>query len=455
MREAKLLSIRKVTQDNMGKNTAGVDGVSKLNSKERLQILAKININGKASPIKRVWIPKPGKKEKRPLAIPTILDRIKQHLVKLALEPQWEAKFEKHCYGFRPGRNAQDAITQVANCLRTDARYILDADIRKCFDRINHETLVEKVNSSHKISKQLTAWLKAGILDPDISFNPITNEAGTPQGGIVSPLLANIALHGMEIYILDRYNKMNSSLNKGEKFAKQFLHIIRYADDFLIIHPNLSALIKIKVIVSEFLSNIDLELNEEKTKIRNSLNTITYNNETLKPGVEFLGVFFRLYNSKSSPNTVKSKGKTLKKLRYIPSSNAINNHLDDIRIEIKKFRGAPQHTLIARLNPKIQGWTAYYRYIHSTQSFNYCDHRVVLLLINWCNSRHRNMPKDKSIWKYFMRHKNFKWTFGYMRHEIYPVVLTRHVNRKIINYNKVEGDYSPYSMENMDKIRNF
>ena len=142
MKEAKLLSIRKVTQENKGKRTAGVDNVNKLNSRQRIEILEKVNIDGKASAIIRVWIPKPGKKEKRPLGIPTILDRIKQQLVKLALEPQWEAKFENNSYGFRPGRSTMDAIRQIQSCLKFDERFILDADIRKCFDRINHDVLV-------------------------------------------------------------------------------------------------------------------------------------------------------------------------------------------------------------------------------------------------------------------------------------------------------------------------
>lgn len=267
MKEAKLLSIRKVTQDNKGKKTAGIDGLKKLNAKQRLEILDKINIDGKASAILRVCIPKPGKKEKRPLGIPTILDRIKQHLVKLALEPQWESKFEQHSYGFRPGRNCMDAIRQIQNCLKLEERFILDADIKKCFDRINHDVLVNKVNTSPKISKQLYSWLKAGILDPDISPDPITNDRGTPQGGIVSPLLSNIALHGMEDVIKSRYREINKSLPKEEKYRVTYFNFIRYADDFVIIHPSHKAVVEFKKVISEFLSEIGLALNEEKTKI--------------------------------------------------------------------------------------------------------------------------------------------------------------------------------------------
>ncbi len=147
-RAAKLLAVRRVTQDNRGKRTAGVDGVKALTPPQRLRLAHAIRLPTKARPVRRVWIPKPGTNEQRPLGIPTMADRASQALLKLALEPEWEAKFEPNSYGFRPGRSAHDAIEAIHNALRWKAKYVLDADIAKCFDRINQEALLRKLNTT-------------------------------------------------------------------------------------------------------------------------------------------------------------------------------------------------------------------------------------------------------------------------------------------------------------------
>jgi RNA-directed DNA polymerase len=192
---ARVLAVRRVSQDNQGKKTAGVDGVKSLTPKKRLTMVEKLKLGTKVKPTRRVWIPKPGKDEKRPLGIPTMYDRALQALVKQALEPEWEAKFEPNSYGFRPGRSCHDAIEAIFNSIRLKEKYVLDADISKCFDKINHEKLLEKLNTFPTLRKQIRAWLKAGYMDGKELFP--SNE-GTPQGGVISPLLANIALHGME-----------------------------------------------------------------------------------------------------------------------------------------------------------------------------------------------------------------------------------------------------------------
>jgi RNA-directed DNA polymerase len=192
---ARALAVRRVTQDNTGKKTAGVDGKKSLSPEARLKLVNKLKLGSKVRPTRRVWIPKPGTEEKRPLGIPTMEDRALQALVKLALEPEWEALFEPNSYGFRPGRSCQDAIGAIFNCIRYKNKYVLDADIAKCFDKIDHEALLKKLNTSPTIRRQVRAWLKAGVMDGKQLFP--TSE-GTPQGGVISPLLANIALHGME-----------------------------------------------------------------------------------------------------------------------------------------------------------------------------------------------------------------------------------------------------------------
>jgi RNA-directed DNA polymerase len=192
---ARALAVRRVTQDNQGKKTAGVDGLKSLSPKQRLDLVTKLRLGTKASPTRRVWIPKPGTEEKRPLGIPTMNDRALQALVKLALEPEWEARFEPNSYGFRPGRSCHDAIGAIFDSIRFKAKYVLDADIAKCFDRISQEKLLAKLNTFPTLRRQVRSWLKAGVMDGKELFP--TSE-GTPQGGVISPLLANIALHGME-----------------------------------------------------------------------------------------------------------------------------------------------------------------------------------------------------------------------------------------------------------------
>ena len=198
---AKMIAVRQVTQQNQGKKTAGVDGVKALTPKSRLKLVSQIKVTKKAkakprsvarheATTRRVWIPKPLRDEKRPLGIPTIHDRALQGLIKQSLEPEWEAYMETNSYGFRPGRGCHDAIGAIFISIKQKPKWVLDADIAKCFDRINHSALLEKLKSTSSIRRQIRAWLKAGVMDQGTWQN---TEAGTPQGGVISPLLANIA----------------------------------------------------------------------------------------------------------------------------------------------------------------------------------------------------------------------------------------------------------------------
>jgi RNA-directed DNA polymerase (EC 2.7.7.49) len=226
---AKCIAVRRVTQDNQGKNTAGIDGIKSLNPKQRMNLVGKLKLTNKAKPTRRVHIPKPGTTETRPLGIPTINDRALQALVKLAMEPEWEALFEPNSYGFRPGRSCHDAIEAIYLSIRQKHKYVLDADISKCFDRINHKALIDKLHTYPTLSRLIKTWLKAGYMDGKELFH--TNE-GTPQGGVISPLLANIALHGME----ERVKQYAETLKGGKRANRESLNLIRYADDFVIIH---------------------------------------------------------------------------------------------------------------------------------------------------------------------------------------------------------------------------
>ena len=205
----KLISVRRVTTENKGKRTPGLDQKVYLTPSKKYKLARILQIDGKAAPIRRVWIPKPGRVEKRPLGIPTIQDRAKQMIVLMALEPEWEAQFEPNSYGFRPGRSCQDAVEAIFLTHRktpnktSDQRFIIDADLKGCFDNINHTYLLKKLKTFPAIYLQIKAWLEAGIfegmvLSPDNYSQIAPNISGTPQGGIISPLLCNIALHGIE-----------------------------------------------------------------------------------------------------------------------------------------------------------------------------------------------------------------------------------------------------------------
>ncbi len=197
---AKFLATRRVTQDNKGKKTAGVDGKASLSKAKRIALAMNLSMDETSMPLRRVWIPKQDKKTLRPLGIPTIRDRAKQTLVKMALEPEWEAKFDPNKYGFRPARSCQDAIEGIFKAIKTKQAYVLDADISGCFDNINHKALLKKINTSPKIQRVIKRWLKSGIIDKKVFTR---TDKGTPQGGTISPLLANIALNGMEKDIKD------------------------------------------------------------------------------------------------------------------------------------------------------------------------------------------------------------------------------------------------------------
>ncbi|MDT9266248.1 MAG: reverse transcriptase domain-containing protein [Limnospira sp. PMC 1293.21] len=280
---ARLLAVRRVTQDNQGKKTAGVDGMRAISPRQRFEIVENIKGNLKAKPLRRVWIPKPGRDEKRPLGIPTIQDRARQALVKSALEPEWESRFESTSYGFRPGRSAHDAISRIFQSINKGGYYILDADIAKCFDRINHEHLLSKIHCPSSLKRDLKQWLKAGVLDNGVFED---TEAGTPQGGVISPLLANIALDGMIRFIEKLYPKKKNVAQAT---------IIRYADDFVVISPSLEIIEQCKTAISEWLKPVGLEIKPEKTRICHTLKRIEYDGKTEEPGFDFLGFNIRQY----------------------------------------------------------------------------------------------------------------------------------------------------------------
>ena len=439
---AKCLAVRRVTQDNTGKKTAGVDGLKSLTPKQRLNLVNNLNLGSKASPTRRVWIPKPGREEKRPLGIPTMKDRALQALVKLALEPEWEARFEPNSYGFRPGRSCHDAIEAIFLTIKQKAKYVLDADIARCFDCIDHSALLKKMDTFPILRRQIGAWLKAGVID-DKQLLP-TSE-GTPQGGVISPLLANIALHGME----ERINKFvetcdlkrsDGRYQLAKRNKRDSISLIRYADDFVILHEDLTVVQGCREIISEWLMDMGLELKPSKTRLTHTLE----GHEEEKPGFNFLGFHIRQYPAGKYTTGKNPYGKPLGfKTIITPSKEKCKEHYQQISEVIESHKATPQSALIGRLNPIIKGWANYYSTKVSSKTFSKMDVRIYTKLKSWATHRHRNKGQKWIADKYWKTIGGDNWVFATRQGEKIPR-LRKHSATKIIRYVKVKGDASPY-----------
>jgi RNA-directed DNA polymerase len=427
---AKFLAVRKVAQINKGRHTAGIDGVKSLTDNQKYKLAINLKLPEKATPTRRIWIPKPGKTEKRPLSIPTIRNRAEQALLKLALEPEWEAKFEANTYGFRPKRSTWDAIEAIFGIIRSKPKYVLDADIAKCFDRINHEVLLDKMNTTGAIRKATRAFLKAGFMDDEELF---PTEEGTPQGSIVSPLLANIALYGFQTFIRDSF----PDSYKGNQKWKP--HIVMYADDFVILHPDLSVIEKSKELVSEWLSTLGLELKDTKTRISHTLKSHKGN-----CGFDFLGFNIRQFPvGKTHSGKLHRPGHKSTFLGFktiiSPSKEAKKRHSKVLRDKITKNKNAPQEALIAQLNPIISGWCNYYSTVCSTKTFAKMKDIMFPKLLKWAKHRHPN-KSGKWIARKYWRLEKGKWDFAIRD----GIRLKVHTEIAIRRYIKVKATKSPF-----------
>ena len=416
---ARLLAVRRISQDNRGKHTAGIDGVKSLTPVGRWRLAKAIRLDGKATPLRRTWIPKRGSTEKRPLGIPTQYERARQTVVRQALEPEWEAKLSPHTYGFRPGRSCWDAIGALFNSIRFRPQYALKVDIAKCFDRIDHKALLAKTNASPVIRRQLKAWLKAGILEKD-QFYPTT--AGTPQGGSISPLLALIALHGMDDAITRVY---------------PHARVIAYADDSVVLHEDRKVLEHAQQLLKTWLAQIGLTLNEAKSHISPTL-------EGPQPGFEFLGFHIRQYrvgkhHSGKRPSGQRLGFKTLIK----PAKTNMQEHLAELGRIIQRAKALPQGALIDQLNPKVRGWANYYRICVSQVAFGRLDQLTWEKLRRWAHRRH---PTKSAGWirnRYWHRRGN-RLAFATPATDPEAKHLLTHSEVAITRHMKVRDNRSPY-----------
>ncbi len=434
----KMLAVRRVTQDNQGKKTAGVDGVKSLSPVQRSSLVKKLALKGKAMPTRRVWIDKPGTDEKRPLGIPTMYDRALQALVKLALEPEWEARFEPNSYGFRPGRSCHDAVEAIFGVIKQKAKYVLDADIAKCFDRINHGELLTRLNTFPTLRSQIKSWLLSGVMDGKQLF---PTSLGTPQGGVISPLLANIALHGMEERIKQFAETLPLKKGYGKRDMKKSISLIRYADDFVILHEDLTVVQRCKEIISEWLMGMGLELKPSKTRLAHTL----LEHQGQSAGFNFLGFNIRQYPVGKYNTGCNSNGEPLGfKTLIKPSTYKIKVHYDRIAEVVDQHKAAPQAALISRLNPIIKGWANYYRTVISKETYSGLGAKMYQKLKSWGKRRHPGKTGEWVANKYWQTIDGDNWVFATRQFGSNPLRLIKHSATEIMRHVKVKGEASPY-----------
>lgn len=406
-----LLAIRRITQENQGKHTAGIDGVVYDTPEARWKLFQEgLSLKGyKPRPVRRVYIPKDNGKQ-RPLGIPTGKDRVMQAIVTATLEPEWEARFEANSYGFRPGRCTMDAIEAIHTTLsqKHSSAWVLDADISGCFDNIDPGPLLAKLPV---FTATLRRWLHAGVVEGGV-FSP--TDTGTPQGGVISPLLANVALDGMERLFEAEGPEGQPTSPSSRKGLNKGIAVIRYADDFVITAPTREVLeTYARPRVEKFLHERGLALSEAKTRIVH-----------ITEGLNFLGFHIRKFGKRGKVLTVPQKEKVLKHVR------ALRSYLD-------AHKQTPAGHVIKTLNPVIRGWANYYRHCAATHVFQKVRHAQWQMLWIWAKRRH---PAKSRKWvkaRYF-RDDGY-WTFWAGKAELVKPDAT-----PITRFTKVTGKHSPY-----------
>nr|MDO8116895.1 group II intron reverse transcriptase/maturase [Candidatus Sigynarchaeota archaeon] len=391
---ARLLAVRQVTERNEGRYTPGVDGVTCINDADKIKLAEQLrNRDWDPDPVKLAWIPKPNG-DMRKLGIPTMRDRAMQALVLLTMDPEWEAKFEPNSFGFRPGRSPIDAVHYIAQALMhyngrmMHPGWVLDADITKCFDTIDHDALIAKIKGS-PFQDLVRKWLKCGAINK-VGFE--RTEKGTPQGGVISPLLANIALTGLESQF-GAYSKTGRYLSPSQRNGlDKSVTVFRFADDFLVLAPSKEILESyVRPKVKNFLSTVGLELSEAKTRIVN-----------VSEGFTFLGFTFQRFYRKDG---------TYKDFVYAPRRDRLDRFCARLKEILKRSLHVDVPTIIDDLNRRIRGFCNYFKWGNAYKAFSYLTHRIWELLWHWCKRRH---PKRGSSWLvnlYWHRVGNDKWTF--------------------------------------------
>lgn len=357
-----------------------------------------------------------------------MMERAKQALVKLALEPAWEAVFEPNSYGFRPGRSCHDAIGAIFLGIRYKPKYVFDADIKGCFDHIDHEALLKKLNTYPKLTHLIRGWLRAGVME-GVEFTP--TEQGTPQGGVISPLLANVALHGLEREVMQ-------ANYKGEKPI-----VVRYADDFIILHSAKTELQRAAERAATWLERVGLHLSSSKTRITHTLDSCE---ESV--GFAFLGFHVQQYRAGKTHTGKDTHQRPLGYKTLIrPSKEAVKRHTREIGQRLRTLRNAPQGKIVSELNPIIRGWCNYYRWVVCSEVFRTCDYRTFRQLMRWEHARHPGKSKKWASKKYRIRvgtQTRFGMHVKDKEGNLIPIYVRHHAETRSQDYAKVKGNASPY-----------
>jgi RNA-directed DNA polymerase len=348
--------------------------------------------------------------------------------VRLALEPEWEARFEPHSYGFRPGRSTHDAIGAIYTAIKLKDKFVLDADIAACFDRIDHAALLTKLRTYPALRRVIRGWLTAGVWD-GVDFKP--TEAGTPQGGALSPLLANIALHGLETAIWEAFPAKRPR-RYGSPRPNWKPVVVRYADDFVVLHEDEAAIERARDIAAAWLRQIGLELKPSKTRIAH-----TFREHDGTVGFDFLGFHVQHYRAGYHRcGTLRLGFKTF----ITPSRDAQKRHQQDLAEVVRRYRTVPQAALIGKLNRLVVGWTNYYSAVVSKRVFSKMSTLLYGKLQRWARRRH---PCKSARWiadRYWHQRGGRKWVF--MSKD--GMVLARHDDTPIVRHELVRGHASPY-----------
>jgi RNA-directed DNA polymerase len=409
-----LISVRQATQRNTGRTTAGIDGEVALTSPTRMALAVLVHQSVRSwqpRAVKRVHIPKAGNRAKlRPLGIPVIADRCHQGRVRHALEPEWEARFEPRSYGFRPGRSCQDAAQAIyMTCKGPRAKRVwaLDSDLAAAFDKIDHSYLLAQLGS-FPARDMIRDWLKAGVFEAGKGFAP--TEEGTPQGGPISPLLLNVALHGLEEAAGVRYGQAGDTRDGSPV-------VVRYADDLVALCHSQQQAQQVKGRLAQWLAPRGLVFNEDKTRIVH-----------LDDGLDFLGFNVRRY-----------RGKLLIK----PSKAAVRRVRSRLSSEMRRLRGANAPAVLATIAPIVRGWATYYRGVVSKEVFAALDDHMWRLTYKWAKYSHANKPKSWIVHRYYGQFnptRRDRWVFGHRDSGTY---LPKFAWTKIVRHYMVPGRASP------------